>query len=576
MIKPSKILKHFTDGDFAEFRNDSWLLFHVKKSAPCYHVHIRNEKALDRMKEKIRDTVLHKDMEDVVKKISVRLKNSGQEDVCTPLFYWNRYGKSGKQGWQPFFRDKTDDFLTEKLDQSRFASIGVRSLFATVFGEPDKKHYILLTGRSLYHPQEPGEYSLFTPDQKDVIRIFSNIIEAWLRYQELYEIRYTEEVVGESVEIRGIKDIIEKAACFPWPVLITGETGVGKEVVARSIHKSSGRKGKFVAVNCGGIPETLIESELFGHEKGAFTDAKISRPGKFEEAERGTIFLDEIGEASSKFQTTLLRVLESGQVRRIGAKEEKKISVRVICATNKKLKLLKENNEENGFRKDLFYRISALVIHIPPLRERQEDIPKLVDKFIRDFNEEAADFRKQDGFAGKKQGHPENESQRDEREPEKLKISDKAVEFLRHEDFAEGNVRELRNVLQSAIMMSGKISGIVEKQDMEKAIRFSKGDFSYGESGKYELLKILKKDPLEYFLRTKDMRIWQKTEQTGLEEADLKYLEKAGLEKLLREEKGSVHQLADKIGVSRQTLHDRIKKSGIAASSCKCPADRQQ
>ncbi len=576
-IKPSKIFAYFTDNDFAEFRKDCWLLFHAEKVSPCYHVHIQNKNALDRMKENIRDTVLHKDMEDVVKKISVRLKNRGQEDVCTPLFYWNRYGKSGNPGWVPFFRDKTDDFLTEKLDQSRFAAIGVRSLFGTVFGEPDKKHYILLTGRSLYHPQEPGEYSLFTPDQKDVIQIFSNILQGWLNWQELYEISEIKEIAGESVEIRDIRDLVAKAACFPWPVLITGESGVGKEVVAEAIHRNSGRKGgNFVPVNCGAIPEDLIENELFGHEKGSYTGADFMRIGKFEEAHKGTVFLDEIGEASPKFQTTLLRVLETKKFRRVGAEKEEDTDVRVICATNKPLKELKDDKQ---FRKDLFYRISALVIDIPPLRDRKEDIPELVNKFIRDFSKELEGFRKRqedqkDSSAGKKQRDTEKESHMEKKpEPEKLIISDHAVELLRQEDFAGGNVRELRNVLQSAIMMSGKTGGIIQKQDIQKSLRFSKGDFSYEESGKSELLKTLKKDPLAYFRTTNGMKTGHKTEQTGLEEEDLNYLEKAGLEKLLKEEKGSVQHLAKKIGISRPILYERIRKLKIAVNLCKCPAD---
>jgi len=135
-------------------------------------------------------------------------------------------------------------------------------------------------------------------------------------------------------------------------------------------------------------------------------------------------------------------------------------------------------------------------------------------------------------------------------------------------------VRELRNVLQSAIMMSGKTGGIIQKQDIRKALRFSKGDFSSEESGKSELLKTLKKDPLAYFQKTNGMKTGHKTEQTGLEEEDLNYLEKAGLEKLLREEKGSVQQLAKKIGISRPILYERIRKLGIAVSSCKCPADQ--
>jgi len=190
-------------------------------------------------------------------------------------------------------------------------------------------------------------------------------------------------IVGQSDAIYGMIELIETAAPTDISVLINGESGTGKEVVANAIHKLSHRKHEnFVAINCGALPENLIDSELFGYEKGAFTGAVAQKKGLFEVADRGTIFLDELGEMPLKTQVRLLRVLESGEIVRVGGTESIKVNVRVIAATHRRLEGM---IEEGDFRRDLYYRLKAITIPLPPLRDRSDDIPVLVDHFIRQF-----------------------------------------------------------------------------------------------------------------------------------------------------------------------------------------------
>jgi len=188
-------------------------------------------------------------------------------------------------------------------------------------------------------------------------------------------------IIAKSESFRSVFDVVRRLAPFNTTVLITGESGTGKELMARAIHESSPRRGKsFIAINCGAIPETLIESELFGHKKGAFTDASRDKKGLFEEASGGTLFLDEIGELPLHLQVKLLRSLQEQTIRRVGDEHDIPIDVRVISAT---LRNLEEEVKHGRFREDLFYRLNVVSIHLPPLRERTEDIPVLVEHFVR-------------------------------------------------------------------------------------------------------------------------------------------------------------------------------------------------
>ena len=194
-----------------------------------------------------------------------------------------------------------------------------------------------------------------------------------------------ENIVSKNEKMQKIFDVIKKVAQYRSTVLITGESGTGKELVARALHYNSERsQNPFMPVNCGAIPENLLESELFGHAKGAFTDAIRTKKGLFEEADGGTLFLDEIGELPGQLQVKLLRVLQDGEIRRIGESKTIQIDVRIVAATVKDLQ--KEVNEGH-FREDLFYRLNVLPIHIPPLRERKEDIPLLIQHFIGKYNQ---------------------------------------------------------------------------------------------------------------------------------------------------------------------------------------------
>ncbi|MEO1136968.1 MAG: sigma-54 dependent transcriptional regulator, partial [Pseudomonadota bacterium] len=200
------------------------------------------------------------------------------------------------------------------------------------------------------------------------------------------------DLIGDSSALRHVTRLGERAAASNIPILITGESGTGKEMVARAIQGSSDRAGRpFITVNCGAIPENLVESILFGHEKGSFTGATAKHIGKFQEADSGTIFLDEVGELPADMQVKLLRVLQEGEVDPIGSKRPIKVDVRVISATNRDLS---EEVKNGAFREDLFYRLNVFPVEIPALRDRSEDIPALIDHFIHRYNaEERRDVR---------------------------------------------------------------------------------------------------------------------------------------------------------------------------------------
>lgn len=237
----------------------------------------------------------------------------------------------------------------------------------------------------------------------------------------------TYDMIGESPAMLEIKDLIERVAPSDARVLITGESGTGKELVARWLHEKSRRvKAPFIEVNCAAIPPELIESKLFGHEKGSFTSAIKQRKGDFEQANGGTIFLDEIGDMSLSAQAKVLRALEEYKIMRVGGEKEIKVDVRVIAATNKELRT---EIEANNFREDLYHRLSVILINVPPLKERQEDIPPIADHYKNEF--------------AAIQGKPD------------ITFTEDALEELKKISW-RGNVRELRNVIERLIILCDK------------------------------------------------------------------------------------------------------------------------
>lgn len=247
------------------------------------------------------------------------------------------------------------------------------------------------------------------------------------------KIAHKYDMIGESESIRQVKEMIGKVAPTDARVLITGPNGSGKELVARWIHEKSNRaNAPFIEVNCAAIPSELIESELFGHEKGSFTSAIKQRIGKFEQADNGTIFLDEIGDMSLAAQAKVLRALQENKITRVGGDKDIAVSVRVLAATNKDLR---KEIAENKFREDLYHRLGVIIIKVPALNDRKEDIPLLVDKFLNDLALEHGAKAK--------------------------KMTDKALKELQNNTWS-GNIRELRNVVERLVIMSGDEIGVEE------------------------------------------------------------------------------------------------------------------
>jgi DNA-binding NtrC family response regulator len=289
-------------------------------------------------------------------------------------------------------------------------------------------------------------------DRDKLLLSIRNAVEQSNLLKENKEIKKTlegeGEILGKSKAVKSLLEMIEKVAPLDTRVLITGENGTGKELIARAIHKQSERKDKpFIEVNCAAIPNELIESELFGHEKGSFTGAVQQRIGKFELANRGTIFLDEIGDMSLQAQAKVLRAIEDGKIERVGGGKKIDVDVRIIAATNKKLK---DEIEKENFREDLFHRLNVIPINVPPLRDRLEDIEILVTHFSNDII--------------RKHKKPEVDFNKD------------ALQLLKGFNWS-GNIRELKNIVERIIIIVDKKE--IKKEDIE--ILFSPGQASMDE-----------------------------------------------------------------------------------------------
>ncbi len=314
------------------------------------------------------------------------------------------------------------------------------------------------------------------------------------------------EIIGKSKEIMEVFNQIEKVANASSPVLIWGESGTGKELVARAIHYNSDRRNKpFVRVNCAALAQSLLESELFGHEKGAFSGAIRKKPGRFEIAREGTIFLDEIGEVSADVQVKLLRVLQEKEFERVGGTETLKMKARVITATNRDLK---ELIRENKFREDLYYRLNVVPIYLPPLRRRKEDIPLLVNHFIKKYSAEA-----------KKQI---------------MGIKKEALETLIEYEFP-GNIRELENIIERAIVMN---------------------------SGNLLTLKDFPESIIEGMAQNQFNQTAVKEAEPGLTLLVNNYEEKL-IRDVLKKNNGNISKTAKELKVKRTTLRYKMEKYGL-------------
>jgi len=310
------------------------------------------------------------------------------------------------------------------------------------------------------------------------------------------------EIIGRSKAMLEIFDMIRKIAKTEANVIIYGESGTGKELVARSIHANSLRAGQaFVPVDCASIPENLLESELFGHEKGAFTNAYVTRPGIFEFAHKGTLFLDEVSQLSPGLQAKLLRAVQERQFRRVGGRRMIQVDIRIIAATNRDLRKLVESGD---FREDLYYRLNVISVHLPPLRERREDIPLLANFFIREFNES------------------NHKSIRG--------VSRDAMDILMNYNWP-GNVRELQNVVERAVSLCE--GEIITADDLPAEIKdtpyYLRMDLPYKEARK----------------------IWMEA------------FKREYIRAILRKNKGNISRAARDAGVSRRTIHRFLKESGM-------------
>ncbi|MDR0447533.1 MAG: sigma-54 dependent transcriptional regulator [Treponema sp.] len=355
----------------------------------------------------------------------------------------------GVEGWRRFEKGDIDLVITDL----RMPGMSGDELQGKLGAEAPGLPVIILTGHGTIEnavkAMRNGAYDFLTkPVNLDhlsmlVKRALANH-ELSLKHKnlldELARNNLFKTMIGSSAAMQHVFDTISRAAPSKASILITGESGVGKELAADALHELSPRKGKpFVKIHCAAIPESLIESELFGHEKGAFTGAVSRRRGRFELAHEGTLFLDEVGEIDQNIQIKLLRVLQERKFERVGGEETIETDVRIIAATNKDLKA---ETEKGAFREDLYFRLNVINIQVPPLRERKDDLPLLINVFLREFSRENG--KHIDGFE------------------EKTRAVLYGYEW-------PGNVRELRNCIESAVVMAK--GNIITEADLPPSIR---------------------------------------------------------------------------------------------------------
>ncbi|MFQ3619769.1 MAG: sigma-54 dependent transcriptional regulator [Spirochaetales bacterium] len=421
--------------------------------------------------------------------------------------YKTYLAEDGEAAWKVFQEEEIDLVITDL----KMPKLSGEELLSRITSEQPTVPVIILTGHgtieSAVKAMRDGAYDFLTkPINLDrlsllVKRALSNrelVLQHRAMQEELEKKRGFSNIIGVSPAMRKIYEVVRQVAPTKASVLITGESGVGKELIADAIHNLSNRKDRpFIKVHCAALTETLLESELFGHEKGAFTGAISRKRGRFELAHTGTIFLDEIGEINQSVQIKILRVLQEKKFERVGGEETLEVDVRILSATNKDLKA---EIAAGRFREDLYYRLNVVNIHIPPLRERKEDIPLLVAAFLKEFVNE--------------NGKPIEG------------IDPKARAALYNYSWP-GNVRELRNCIESAVVLCK--GQYITLEDLPPFIR-SGADDNY--------VKISLGTPLEQAERE-------------IIQANLHYF------------KGNKSKTAEVLGIGRKTLHRKLKDYGL-------------
>ena len=378
-------------------------------------------------------------------------------------------------------------------------------LIMTAFGSSNAAIRAMELGAFDYITK-PFELDKISHTVKRVIEYRDLTSEVQVLRDEISSLVQTERIVGNSPAMQEVYKTVGKVAKADATVLITGESGTGKELVAEALHYNSNRRsGPIVKVSCAALPETLLEAELFGHEKGSFTGAMTQRRGRFEMADKGTIFLDEIGEMSLPMQTKLLRVLQERKIERVGSSLPIKVDIRIICATNKDLQ---RQVEQQKFRDDLFYRLNVINIHMPPLRDRKEDIPALVEHFLAKHRYSAT--------------------------AQPAAISEEALKRLMEYDWP-GNVRELENVVERAVVLSR--GQIITSRELP---------FGDHETGDHE----------------EDGGDEVSVEKSFFKKSVAQF-EKDLIMKALRDATGNRSKAAEMLGIYRRLLYAKIKEYGL-------------
>ena len=437
----------------------------------------------------------------------------GLQSFLTNLDYEVFTAENAEQGWKIYKEQKPDLIISDIrmpgqqgvdfLERVKADNANTLFILMTAYGSVEDAVKAMKKG-AFYYLTKPINMDELEFLVKKALASHSLEEENKELKQALFHHKFEKgEMVVESKKMREILKTVDQVAQSSATVLIEGESGTGKELIAHRIHELSPRKNApFVAVHCASLTETLLSSELFGHEKGAFTGASDRKIGRFERAHKGTLFLDEIGEISQDTQVKLLRVLQEGEIERVGGIKTIKVDVRLVCATNKNLL---EEVKAGRFREDLYYRINVIYIKLPPLNERKDDIPLLAESFIKSFSQ--ANGKKIRG------------------------IDADALEALKQYPWP-GNIRELKNIIERMIVLSSS-----ETLTLEQVPE----DIHHAENSPFK-----------------------KSDSKNLPSSNLSEVEKAAIQQAMIEVSGNKSLAAKKLGISRRTLYRKIDEYKLA------------